>query len=118
MKKIPIIIAILGVLAVLLLHVFSANQKPTYNSKQLRVPYESPVPGEHHHVIAPPAESHSPLSPAPAKQDDSTKLMQAAISIIVLLAALWVILSGKYQEAQTHWAFGAIGSIITFWLKV
>jgi hypothetical protein len=35
-----------------------------------------------------------------------------------LLAALWVILSGKYQEAQTHWAFGAIGSIITFWLKV
>jgi hypothetical protein len=117
MRKIPIIIAILGVLAVLLLHVFSANQ-PTYRSQQLQVPYEHPAPGEHHHVIAPPAQSYSPVSPVPAKQDDSTKLMQAAISIIVLLAALWVILSGKYQEAQAHWAFGAIGSIITFWLKV
>jgi hypothetical protein len=38
------------------------------------------------------------------------------VSAIVLLAALFVILSKRYQEESEKWAFGAIGTILGFWL--
>ena len=39
------------------------------------------------------------------------------VSITVLAAALYVILSGGHPDASEKWAFGAIGTIIGYWLK-
>jgi hypothetical protein len=44
-------------------------------------------------------------------------VMQVIISVVVLVAGLYVALSGKYQPAEKNWAFGIIGTIVGFWLK-
>ena len=46
------------------------------------------------------------------------KIMQVIISLVVLGAALYVILSGKYKDDVQKWAFGAIGLIIGYWLPI
>jgi len=44
-------------------------------------------------------------------------LMQVAVSILVLLAALFVILSKRYPEATAKWAYGSLGTILGYWLS-
>jgi hypothetical protein len=41
--------------------------------------------------------------------------MPAAISLILLFAALWVVLSRRYTAADKHWAYATAGSIAGFW---
>lgn len=44
-------------------------------------------------------------------------LMPAVISAAILGSALFVILSGKYDDASAKWAFGAVGLVSGFWLN-
>ena len=44
-------------------------------------------------------------------------IMQILISVGLLTAALYVILSGKYEPDVQKWAFGIIGTIVGYWLK-
>jgi hypothetical protein len=43
--------------------------------------------------------------------------MQATVTLILLLAALFVILSGQYDPNSQHWAFATVGTILGYWLK-
>jgi len=45
-------------------------------------------------------------------------VMAPLVSVTVLLACLYVILSGGYKPDGEKWAFGSIGTIIGFWFKV
>jgi anaerobic C4-dicarboxylate transporter len=48
----------------------------------------------------------------------STKdVVQVIISVLLLAASIFVILSKKYAEKEQHWAYGTIGTLIGFWLK-
>ena len=45
-------------------------------------------------------------------------VMQALVSIILLVASLFVILAKKTYTAQDrHWAYGTVGTLVGFWLK-
>ena len=44
-------------------------------------------------------------------------VMQIAISLIILGAGLWVILSGHSSPDSGRWASGAIGTVMGYWLK-
>lgn len=44
-------------------------------------------------------------------------LMSVIISLAVLGAALYVILSNKFHDGSEKWAYATIGTIIGFWLK-
>lgn len=44
-------------------------------------------------------------------------VMTPLISVLVMLASLYVILSGGYKADGEKWAFGSIGTIIGFWFK-
>lgn len=44
-------------------------------------------------------------------------IMAPLISLLVIAASLYVILSAKYKADSEKWAFGSIGTIIGFWLK-
>ena len=44
-------------------------------------------------------------------------LMPVFVSLIVLGSALLIILGANYPEAQQKWAFGAVGTILGYWLK-
>jgi hypothetical protein len=90
MKNIPLIAALLGSVFVIALQFLSRGSRRTSRDDQPTVPI---MPG------------------------NTTRVMQIGISVIVLAAGLWVILSGNYGSEQTNWAFGAIGTIIGFWLK-
>jgi hypothetical protein len=46
-----------------------------------------------------------------------SEVMPIVVSIAVLGSALFVVLSGGYAEAEQKWAFGAIGTILGYWLK-
>jgi hypothetical protein len=43
--------------------------------------------------------------------------MQAIVTLILLLASLFVILSGQYDPNSQHWAFATVGTILGYWLK-
>jgi len=47
---------------------------------------------------------------------DVTSLMPTIISVVLLAASLWVILTKKYQPTDRHWAYGIVGTIIGYWL--
>ena len=42
---------------------------------------------------------------------------QLVISAVLLIAALFVILTKKYPPQDKHWAYGALGTVVGFWLK-
>ena len=44
-------------------------------------------------------------------------IMACLVSLTVLVCALYVILSGKYDAGSQKWAFGTVGAIIGFWLR-
>ena len=54
---------------------------------------------------------------APLTATDPSSFMPIIISLVLLSAALWVILSRSYQPTDRHWAYGAIGTIVGFWLR-
>jgi uncharacterized membrane protein len=42
---------------------------------------------------------------------------RAAVSAVVLITSLYVILSGRYPDATTKWAFGMVGLVVGYWLR-
>ena len=43
--------------------------------------------------------------------------MQVLVTIVLLTATLFVVLSNKYDAKDKHWAYATIGLIIGFWFK-
>jgi len=43
--------------------------------------------------------------------------MQPLVSIVILIASLYIILSSSFSPQDKHWAFGTAGTVIGFWLK-
>ena len=39
------------------------------------------------------------------------------VTMLLLLASFWIILSNQYDDDVQKWAFGAMGSIVGFWLR-
>lgn len=39
------------------------------------------------------------------------------LTFIMLIAALWVILSNKYKDDTQKWAFGVVGTVLGFWFS-
>src|SRR5262249_44574362 len=57
-------------------------------------------------------------NPATATSDQILKaLAQIVISAILIVAALFVVLSKRYTPTDKHWAYGTIGTLVGFWLK-
>jgi hypothetical protein len=44
-------------------------------------------------------------------------LTRIGVSVIVLLAALYIILGNTLPDAHLKWAFGVVGVILGYWLK-
>ena len=44
--------------------------------------------------------------------------IRVAISLLVLFAALFVILSQRYPDDYAKWAFGIIGIVVGYWLRL
>jgi hypothetical protein len=48
---------------------------------------------------------------------DVRLIMQVGISIVILAAGLWVILTDRYSVDAQRWAAGAVGTVVGYWLK-
>ena len=57
------------------------------------------------------------VEPAPSLGSSAPALMRVVVSLLVLAAALFIILSKQYDGDQQKWAFGAIGTVLGYWLK-
>ena len=44
-------------------------------------------------------------------------IVRVVISLLVLGAALFVILSQRYPDDYAKWAFGVIGVVLGYWLR-
>jgi hypothetical protein len=44
--------------------------------------------------------------------------MQIFISVAILLASLFIVLSKLYDTHDKHWAFTTLGMVIRFWLRI
>lgn len=97
LRKLPLLVALLGVVLVLSLQFATPS------------PFELVWRGREHGVNV--------IGPVLLAADHTAPIMQVCISVIVLSASLWIVLSQRYQNVEKHWAYGAIGTIIGFWLK-
>lgn len=104
----------------------SAPQAPAAASPQRRPAATEKVQIESDDFRASDLQSTSVPASAPRKTTSKSPAhyvseqvwMPVAISLIVLLSALFVILSNNtYGDAQQKWAFGAVGTIIGYWFK-
>ena len=68
-------------------------------------------------VLAPNARARRTGARARLGADDARPVMQVAVSIVMLAAGLWLMLSGHYGADAAHWASGAIGTVVGYWLK-
>jgi len=57
-----------------------------------------------------------PLKPKPWTSDVPI-IMQVVVSLVLLSATLFVVLSKKYDAKDKHWAYATVGLIIGFWLR-
>lgn len=49
---------------------------------------------------------------------DQVKLVVSiCLSVLLTFSALYIILSQKYLDADTKWAYGIVGSMIGYWMK-
>lgn len=44
-------------------------------------------------------------------------VMQVIVSMVLLAAGLFVVLSTTYTPQAQHWGYGTIGSVLGFWLR-
>jgi threonine/homoserine/homoserine lactone efflux protein len=51
------------------------------------------------------------------RREERQFLVQIAVSLALLGAALYIILSKLYADADTKWSYGIVGTIIGYWLK-
>jgi hypothetical protein len=63
-----------------------------------------------------PAEAGPAPGGAGAAGIRTRDLMQVVVTIIFSAAALYAILAKRFKPADKNWAYGAIGSIIGYWL--
>lgn len=68
-------------------------------------------------VLVPAAQTRRTGARARLNAADARPAMQIAVSIVMLAAGLWVMLSGQYSADAMHWASGAIGTVVGYWLK-
>jgi hypothetical protein len=57
------------------------------------------------------------LSAHKAKTENQQKWMAVGVTVVLGSAALFVVLSKQYDQDSLKWAFGALGTIIGYWLK-
>ncbi len=50
-------------------------------------------------------------------QDRTTTFVKIGISAIVLVVALFVVLSQKFPDDYNKWAFGMVGLVVGYWLR-
>ena len=43
-------------------------------------------------------------------------IMQVVVTVLILIAALFVVLSKRYEAPEKNWAFGALGAILGAWI--
>jgi hypothetical protein len=69
--------------------------------------------------VSGPVEVPSPPPPGPEPGASLSYALgaQLVISAVLLVAALFVILTKRYPAQDKHWAYGALGTIVGFWLK-
>src|SRR5579862_6686497 len=46
-----------------------------------------------------------------------TLIIQAVLTAVFAIACLFVIFSKRYEANERHWAYGALGTILGFWLR-
>ncbi len=51
------------------------------------------------------------------KQEMPMTIFRICVSVVVLLAALFVIVHGQQTSESEKWAIGAVGTILGYWLK-
>ena len=61
--------------------------------------------------------SPPPPGPGPAESMSYPLAAQLVISAVLIVAALFVILTKRYPAQDKHWAHGALGTVVGFWLK-
>jgi hypothetical protein len=55
---------------------------------------------------------------APITAEKKVRLaMEVVVSLAVLISALAVLISNKYDDTYTKWATGAVGFVLGYWLR-
>jgi hypothetical protein len=64
------------------------------------------------------AQSPSDVPNLPSEGSFLKEWMQIGITLLLLAASLFVILSSRYEAKDKNWAYATVGTLVGFWLKV
>jgi hypothetical protein len=45
-------------------------------------------------------------------------MMQAIVSLFILAVSLFVILEHRFDPGNKYWAYGSVGMVVGYWLKL
>jgi hypothetical protein len=68
-------------------------------------------------VIALLVVSYRPKLTLGISADTSTMIFRIVVSVIVLVAGLYVILDRNYTADDKKWGYGIVGTVVGYWLK-
>ncbi|WBS02377.1 hypothetical protein OU994_29745 [Pseudoduganella sp. SL102] len=123
----PWIVIVAGIS--LLFWTYHRQRKLAALEEEFRATLEYPLPTEcrgylpfgEDDVEAPAASQISPPEEGPHRYAPSVShqvVMSIIVTLAILAAALYVVLAQQaYSDAHQKWAFGAIGTIVGYWLK-
>jgi len=111
MKKLPLVLAALALVVLLISQFYQRTPSLAPAKATPRVLVEAKPPAE---------TAKKPSAGATSLPESSSVVsaMQVVISIGGLVAGLFVVLSQSYKPEDKHWAFGLIGTVVGFWLKM
>lgn len=66
--------------------------------------------------MLPPSHNNIVIMPGDDSVATAKLVMTFIVTSLVLLCSLFVILAKKYTDADRKWAYGAIGTILGYWL--
>jgi hypothetical protein len=101
---------------------FHREKSPTPTPNPLSTPSPTPIPSATPVQTPRPTPQSTPSRtpealPTSEKPTDLVLLMRVAVSLLVLGASLFVILSKRYGPKDKHWAYATVGTLLGFWLK-
>lgn len=89
----------IGLFAITVIALFAANQFQTFA-----------IPPYNPNIVEPPSATLS-------RDELGNLIARLVVSGVLLIAALYVILTKKYKPEDKNWAYGALGTIAGFWLR-
>ena len=109
---VPVVIFLVGIVLLA-----TVSSRVSSRRRELNAPLEWRL--VHNYIfkrLKEPIEHHDQRASTRLHLDSISLIMQISVSLVVLAAGLYIILSENYVE-EKKWGYGTVGAVMGYWLR-